>query len=866
MLSHRDRLRGAGHFSTIDKTWLDGVIMKAWAMVALLISAASLPLGAAEPPGDLAALPYFVARQPGQPIIAAGIMPVKPFTVLGPRGALLGQQDGSFEAWIFPWKIFSHMRITAEMKDYAVPIDVNEQASTIDVQPGHTTITFSHANFTVRETLFAPQQAPEGGGALAFYQIEAVRPMTLTFSFTPEMLRMWPALSDDRPSPEWVKTGASGFYVLHLNFPDHAGAIAMPTAQYGILAPYQERPKNYPLQFVIHFDPATDRNKLYPLLMTTADTAAAATTPALASKLQALDSGFRELFSDSEKHFQNFTAQHLSIDTPDQKLNQAFTWAEVAIDQLRVETIPSHSETALVAGFYTSGDSARPGFGWYFGRDALWTLYAVNSYGDYQLTRDELNFLIKRQSPEGRIIHEWSQTADLVDWKSLPYAYASADANPLLLMAADDYLKVSGDTQFIQTNWDALERAWTFETTHDSDGDGTYENTEGSGWVESWPPGMPHQEIYLAALDQQASTAMAALARATAHPDIAQQAEIRATKVGATIEKEYLLPGGGFYAFSRNADGSTDPSPTIFPAVASWDGTYRLQHAQPMFDRWAAQEFSTDWGTRDLSPTVSFYDPISYHQGTVWPLYTGWVAVSEYRNGRNLSAYAHLMQNADLTWAQDPGAVTELLSGEFFSPLGRSTSHQLWSSAMVISPVVRGLFGLEWDAANHHLMVTPSLPADWDKAQLHHVPLGSSDVDLEIRRDGTMLTVRATGASAQQVVLASRTPGAKWAANILHIPLPAVEVAFAHALPEPGATTQQMKVIDQQSSANSLTLTLSGMANTRQILMMRVNDARARPQVDGAQVAVQSSPSLRLLEVQFGAGEGYVEKTLKFTW
>jgi glycogen debranching enzyme len=867
MLSHADRLRGAGDFSTIDKTWLDGGIMKAWAIVALLISVASLPVGAAESPGDLPALPYFVAQQAGQPIITADIMPVKPFTVVGPRGALLGQQDGSFEAWIFPWKIFSHMRITAEMKDYAVPIDVNEQASTIDVQPGHTTITFSHANFTLREILFAPQQAPEGGGALGFFQIKAVRPMTLTFSFTPEMLRMWPALSDDRPSPEWVKTGASGFYVLHLNFPDHAGAVAMPTAQYGIMAPYQERPKNYPLQFVIHFDPATDRDKIYPLLMTTADTAAAATTPALASKLQALDDRFREIYTDTQNHFQDFSAQHLSIDTPDQTLNQAFTWAEVAIDQLRVETIPSHSETALVAGFYTSGDSARPGFGWYFGRDALWTLYAVNSYGDYQLTRDELNFLIKRQSPEGRMIHEWSQTADLVDWKSLPYAYASADANPLFLMAADDYLKVSGDTQFIQTNWEALERAWTFEITHDSDGDGIYENTEGSGWVESWPPGMPHQEIYLAALDQQASTAMAALARATGHQNIAQQAETRAAKVGAAIEKEYLLAGGGFYAFSRNADGSTDPSPTIFPAVASWDGTYRLQHAQPMFDRWAAEEFSTDWGTRDLSPTVSFYDPISYHQGTVWPLYTGWVALSEYRNGRSLSAYAHLMQNADLTWAQDPGAVTELLSGEFFSPLGRSTSHQLWSSAMVISPVVRGLFGLEWDAANHQLMVTPSLPADWDKAQLHHVPLGSSHVDLEMTRVGTMLTVRATGAADRQVLLASHAPGAKAADNLLRIPLPAVEVAFAHALPEPGATTQQMKVIDQQSSANSLTLTLSGIANTRQTLMMRVNDVRARPHVDGAQVAAQSSnPSLRPLEVQFGPGEGYVERKVKVTW
>src|ERR1700743_590269 len=116
------------------------------------------------------------------------------------------------------------MRISAEMKDYDAPIDVNEQAATIDVQPGHTTITFSHANFTVRQTSFASQNAPDGGGALVFYQIEAVRPMTLTFSFTPEMVRMWPAESDDGSSPEWVKRGDSGFYVLHLNTPDHAAA------------------------------------------------------------------------------------------------------------------------------------------------------------------------------------------------------------------------------------------------------------------------------------------------------------------------------------------------------------------------------------------------------------------------------------------------------------------------------------------------------------------------------------------------------------------------------------------------------------------------------------------------------------------
>ncbi len=165
------------------------------------------------------------------------------------------------------------------------------------------------------------------------------------------------------------------------------------------------------------------------------------------------------------------------------------------------------------------------------------------------------------------------------------------------------------------------------------------------------------------------------------------------------IEQEYYLPQDKFYAFSRNDDGSTDNTATIFPAVAWWDGTFGLNRAEPMLQRWASSEFSTDWGTRLLSERTSFYDPISYHQGSVWPLFTGWASVAEYRAGHPLSGYAHLMQNADLTWAQDLGSVTELLSGQFYQVLGRSTAHQLWSSAMVISPTLRGLFGLEWNAA-----------------------------------------------------------------------------------------------------------------------------------------------------------------------
>lgn len=789
-------------------------------------------------------------------------IPSKPFTVIGPRGAILGQQDGSFEAWIFPWKIFSNLRITAEMQNYSVPIDVNDQAAVIEVRPDHTTITFAHANFTVREILFAPHKAPDGAGVLAFFEVEAVRPMTLTFQFIPEMKRMWPALSDDRCSPEWVKTSTGGFYVLHLNFPDHAAALEMPGANPGIMAPYQERAKSYPTQFVLHFDPVRDSQKLFPLLMATGDTLADSNTTALSGKLDSLGHSLQTLYEETGTYYRDFLSQHMTLETPDKQFDAAFSWAEISIDQLKVETTPGHQETALVAGFDGSGDSARPGFGWYFGRDSLWTLYAVNAYGDFQLTRDQLEFLLRRQSSEGQIIHEWSQTAGIVDWKSLPYMLASSDATPLLLMAANDYLQISGDVAFLKMHWDALEKAWQFERSHDSDGDGIYENIAGSGWVESWPPGMPHQEIYLAALDQQASAAFAKIAKATGNAQLAEDADKRATHIAQQLEKEYFLPNANFYAFSRNADGTLDNSPTIYPAVADWDGTFKLLRNGGMLNRWASREFSTDWGTRDLSPSVSFYDPISYHQGSVWPLFTGWVALSEYRNGRSLSGYSHLMQNADLTWAQDLGAVTELLSGEFYRWLGRSTSHQLWSSAMVVTPTVRGMFGLEWSAAENTLTVTPNLPAQWNEAKILGVPINKSRVGVEIRRSGSALTVRLTGDGSKAIKLRTRASGATTANGDLRIPLPAAEVAIAHGLPEAGAVTSHLKVLDQQTLPHSLKLRLSAPAASEQVLFLRLNDPKIHLRSDGAEVSAGFSQ----LRVQFPPGDGYVDRVVTLTW
>lgn len=228
----------------------------------------------------------------------------------------------------------------------------------------------------------------------------------------------------------------------------------------------------WPFQFVLSFDPKTDSGKVYPLLLTFANSTQAADKMRVAQSLSNLNRFAPAIFAANEKYYRDLLNTATSIETPDAALNGAFTWAVAAIDQLKVKTTLDLSEEALAEGFVSSGNAARPGFGWFFGRDALWSLYATNSYGDFRTAKAEIDFLLARQRADGKIMHEWSQTANLVDWKALTYEYASADATELLQMALNDYVRISGDTQFAAAHWDQLLRAWQFETSQDSpDGD-----------------------------------------------------------------------------------------------------------------------------------------------------------------------------------------------------------------------------------------------------------------------------------------------------------------------------------------------------------------------------------------------------------
>lgn len=762
-------------------------------------------------------------------------VPNRPFTVTGTGGAILGMQDGTVELWQFPMKFFSGLHLRALVDGYPVPIDLNSAAATLDVSPDHTTLTYSHAAITVRQHMFVPAgEGNQGMGGVIVFEIQSIRPATLTISLTPAMVRQWPAPQYGQPSWSWQSLGKNGLYVVSTDDPEFFGLIALAGATPGVIVPYQEHPRTLPLEFNLRFDPAHDAGHMFPLLCEVAhlgERNSPQGIAALAKRLASRSGDLAAIWTRTQAYYSTFFDTRVTVHTPDPQFDKAIAWAELAIDKAQVAT--SGGEVGLVAGWYPSFDSARPGFGWFFGRDTLWSIYAIDSYADVALSRRAIDFLVRRQREDGKMMHEFSQTAEMLtghmEWSKAPYEYAAADSTPLYLLAMQDYIRTTGDMAYLKNHWESLQRAYHFERNHDSDGDGVYDNSQGTGWVEGWPPKLPHQEFYLAALDRDAASAMAQLAEWMGDQPLSKQA--LATSEKLTISLGHYRLGNGTYAFSKEANGNYDSTQTVYPAVALWLSGNGMAQPDTMLSAWSSHQFATDWGTRAVSKTDPVYDPISYHQGSVWPLFTGWTAMAQYRSGRPLEGFDALQHNVDLTWAQDLGSVTEVLSGRFYQPLGRSSTHQLWSSAMVLAPALRGLFGVEADAPHHALLVNPQLPATWDHTSLDNVLVGDALFSVSLQRAKNNLDVVVTGIKPS--VLCLRRADEKTAADCheppatehhLHLPLPPFELQLlSESRVHFGDSTTKPHVISERREARSLTVIVEAFPGSTVRFAVRQN-------------------------------------------
>jgi hypothetical protein len=265
----------------------------------------------------------------------------------------------------------------------------------------------------------------------------------------------------------------------------------------------------------------------------------------------------------------------------------------------------------------------------------------------------------------------------------------------------------------------------------------------GHGWVEGGPLLPVKNEYYQAGLGVEALHALSNLARLAGKDDVSKQVAAEFEKSRTLLDRAFWSPEAKSYAFALNQNNQRIDELSVLTTVPMWFGLAEPNNADQTISKLAAEDHQTDWGMRIISNHSKVYDGSGYHYGAVWPLFTGWASVGEYRYHRAFPAYENLRANALLGFDGALGHYTEVLSGDYYQSFATSSPHQIWSSAMVISPILRGLFGLQIDAEKHQVTLTPHIPADWTSFTMRNIRVGDARLDIHYKKSADALTIEA---------------------------------------------------------------------------------------------------------------------------
>jgi glycogen debranching enzyme len=672
--------------------------------------------------------------------------PVRPWEFLsavGTRAGLLGNESGRMEAWVYPLKLLRDFRLQFHTEGRALPAET--LARTLITRPESSTIVYTGDTFSVRETFFVPVNEP---GAIILLEVETEFPLEIEARFIRDFQLEWPAALGGTYS-SWDKDYRAFF--LGEETKKFAAFVGSPTATEA-RGEYQT---NYSQSGVNSFRlGATSKTKETKLIVMAASLEGRA--PAEAT-YRRLSSAYAELLRSSAEYYRKYLSDTVSVTLPDAQIQQAYDWSRISILQGMVSN--PFLGTGLVAGYRTSGESQRPGFAWFFGRDSLWTSLALDAAGDFASTRTALQFISKYQREDGKMPHEIAQGASFVPWfKDFPYGYASADATPLYIIAMNDYATESGDVAFAKEKWDSVRKAYQFlRSTYDEQGFPKNFGV-GHGWVEGGPLLPVKSEFYQSGLGGEAERAVSNLARLTGQDVLSAEFAQAFEKQTPKLNQAFWLADKQRFAFALGTDGKPIDEPSVLATVPMWFGLLDQKNASAMITQLAGSDHQTDWGMRIISNRSPKFSGGGYHYGSVWPLFTGWASVGEYRYHRPQPAYANLRANALLALDGSLGHVTEVLSGDYYQPLSTSSPHQIWSAAMVVSPLLRGMFGLSADATTHTLTFAPHPPADWTQFSIENLRVGNTTLLLNYKKEEEIASARSSGGIVLEV---GRTSGSE---------------------------------------------------------------------------------------------------------
>jgi glycogen debranching enzyme len=358
----------------------------------------------------------------------------------------------------------------------------------------------------------------------------------------------------------------------------------------------------------------------------------------------------------------------------------------------------------------------------------------------------------------GRILHEvrFGARSSLALEDGDVY-YGSVDATPLFVMLVGEMLRWGVPLRDLEPLVPAVDSALEWLAgPGDADGDGFVEYSRmtpgglaNQGWKDSWDGisfadgRLPEGPIALAEVQGYAFAAWrsgAALARAMGSDVVAARRDARADELRAAFNDRFWMPERG--AFALALDGAKRQVDAIASNMGHclWTGIVDADKA-PAVARWlTSPEMASGWGVRTLATSMARYNPLSYHNGSVWPHDTA-IGIAGLRRAGFVSE-SHALASALLAASiahecRLPELFAGLTSDEIAVPVSypASCSPQAWASAAPLL-VLRSVLGLEPDVPNGEVIIDPVLPPGSAALRIDGMPLAGGRVTIAADRDG----------------------------------------------------------------------------------------------------------------------------------
>lgn len=656
------------------------------------------------------------------------VSPTRFLAAHGRRAFVDGYANSSLEAWVYPFQILSGYRVSFRQRGVTTPIPASSLIIRVVYETDSVTRVYLGPDFTVRERIFVPLDQP---GAILTYQVSGSRPIQIEVHAVPVLDLMWPGGLGGQ-STSW--NAALSAFVLSEPKDGYTAAVGSP-------------------QIVAHDDVVNSPNEngaTNPVGFTLQpDSSGAARVYVALNPPHAADPGaiLRQLIANRERyeaettaHFSEVLDSSLQIETSDESVNQDIAWSEIALDQAWV--CNPELGCGFIAGYGPSRGARRPQYDWFFAGDGLIAAAAALRTGDAARARQELEFILRYQDRKsGMIWHELSQSAGLIDWAGkFPYMFVHVDISFQFLTALDDYVTTTGDIAFLRTHWGAIAAAYRYCQT-------VIDPATGLPVIPADKEGADEQDriaddLSLSTSWVRAASAFAHLASLTGYGELANHAAEAAHRAAVAIPQHYWDAQRQFWVSGHTAAGAETSERSSSPPEALALHLFDPAQSAMLLDQLSSSAFQTDWGARSIGAGSAGYDPASYAKGSVSALHSAELAQAFWSGHRPAAALA--LWESLLPWfsLDSLGHVHEVLSGSVYRPQLESVPEQTWSSAGFLEATIRGLLGLHIDAAANNVVFAPHLPAKWDSVTLRRVRLGSSSLDLALRRTSRGLDLK----------------------------------------------------------------------------------------------------------------------------